>query len=58
MNLYNRESNANKYLEEVRRRQQNDALANKKGDYAKRPTSYKTSLSNPLPVGTAKARSR
>lgn len=47
-----------KYLEEVRRREKNEALANCKADYSKRPTSYKTSLSNPLPSGSARTRSR
>lgn len=47
-----------KYLEEVLRREKNGALANCKADYSKRPTSYKTSLSNPLPSGSTRTRSR
>ena len=33
------------------RREQNKATAMSKGEVAKRPTSYKTSLSNPMPAG-------
>ena len=42
----------------MRRREKNEALANCKADYSKRPTSYKTSLSNPLPSGSTRTRSR
>lgn len=41
----------------IRQRERDQALAVGR-DYAKRPTSYKTSLSTPLEVGTARKRSR
>eukprot|EP01016_Furgasonia_blochmanni_P002819 TRINITY_DN11103_c0_g2_i4.p1 TRINITY_DN11103_c0_g2~~TRINITY_DN11103_c0_g2_i4.p1 ORF type:complete len:425 (-),score=73.69 TRINITY_DN11103_c0_g2_i4:231-1505(-) len=47
-----------RYIEEIIKRQRNEAVASSKSEYAKRPTSYKTSLSNPLPMGSSKRRSR
>jgi len=42
-----------KYLAKVDALDKNEALINSKADI-RRPTSYKTSLSNPLPKGTSR----
>ena len=38
------------------RRERDQALASKKNEYARRPTSYKSSLSLAMPVGTTRDR--
>lgn len=40
--------NKDRYLEEIKRKEREGALAFTKADYARRPTSYKASLSNPI----------
>jgi hypothetical protein len=37
-----------RYLEEIKRKERESALSHSKADYARRPTSYKASLSNPI----------
>lgn len=37
-----------RYLEEIKRKERESALSYSKADYARRPTSYKASLSNPI----------
>lgn len=42
------DKNKDRYLEEIKRKEREGALAFTKADYARRPTSYKASLSNPI----------
>ena len=57
LRLQEEESNSN-LMETVIMNERDQVLATGRRDYAKRPTSYKSSLSLALPVGTVRRKSR